>query len=507
MRKLLILIAVLVVAASGWKAYELFRPRADYDGQGNHYRLRIDADKRIAHIEADLWLSSDMLSMFDVQGVEGLPNGHLDLVENLQVSDAQGQPIRLRDLGQGDYALRGAQRIKLSYQVQLKHDQYTWPAGTEEVGYWTEQGLMIGGSRLFFSDGEQQLQGDIRVEVELPAGWNAYTPWAAADAPNRFAPSSRRDLLSNVMFFGTAHAERISEGGVELTLLLGERYVAAAPMFRDLLSTQLRSYFELFGGAPLSKHYLIIINEGASGDGGAFHSSFSQYIKGDADPINRVNWGYVMAHELLHFWNGLSLRPADHREEWFKEGATDYLTIQTLARNGQIDEALLLKRLENVPRRYVVARLLQRLRLDLRRAGFNKEVNRQLVYGGGSLAAWALDVKLREVSSDKIGLPELMRALYADRAGFDKTYTLDDIERIAEQLTEHDFRSFFAEAVESEAVFDITPYVRGGGLRIDSFLDEVYIQRDPAAEPAAAARFDAMFSPPQSATAVPSLAD
>ena len=60
-------------------------------------------------------------------------------------------------------------------------------------------------------------------------------------------------------------------------------------------------------------------------------------MQGDADERNRVIWGYVMAHELLHFWNGLSIVPADHREEWFKEGITDYLTIVTLARNGWLD--------------------------------------------------------------------------------------------------------------------------------------------------------------------------
>jgi aminopeptidase N len=32
-----------------------------------------------------------------------------------------------------------------------------------------------------------------------------------------------------------------------------------------------------------------------------------------------VIWGYVMAHELLHFWNGLTIVPTDWHEEWFKE--------------------------------------------------------------------------------------------------------------------------------------------------------------------------------------------
>ena len=50
-----------------------------------------------------------------------------------------------------------------------------------------------------------------------------------------------------------------------------------------------------------------------------------------------------MSHELLHFWNGLTIVPTDWHEEWFKEGVTDYLTIVTLARNGLIDETLVVQ--------------------------------------------------------------------------------------------------------------------------------------------------------------------
>ena len=81
-----------------------------------------------------------------------------------------------------------------------------------------------------------------------------------------------------------------------------------------------------------------------------------------------------MAHELLHFWNGLSIVPTDSREEWFKEGVTDYLTIVTLARNGWLDGELLSKRLENVPRRYLIARFAQ----DLAQSGALQEQMEQV---------------------------------------------------------------------------------------------------------------------------------
>ena len=466
---------------------------ADWDGKPNRYHVSIDAQASRAVVEADLWQQSDMLSMYNVMELQGLPNGQASLVEGMRVTDANGAVLAVKDLGAGDFGIAGGRRIRLAYAVRLEHDKYPWPAGMEEIAYRTDEGLMATGAALFFADGDAPVQAPIEVDFELPRGWQARTPWTRVGEGARFRVDSRRELISNALFLGTAHAESFDAGGVELTLVLGKRYRKSMPLFVDLLRTQLASYAEMFGGPPLSKRYLVIINEHESGDGGAFASSFSQFIQGDADERNRVIWGYVMAHELLHFWNGLSLVPTDFREEWFKEGVTDYLTIVTLARNGWLDETMLFKRLENVPRRYLIARFAQGLKMSVRDAGKDKQPNRQLVYGGGSLAALALDVALRERSGDKVGLPEFMRVLYAEFGKPGKTYTLPDLERIATTLTGSDFSGLFAQTVGSESYFDIRPSYAALGLRMDSFVEEMFISREPGATPAQQARFEAVF--------------
>ena len=479
-----------------WLLLPLSALAADWDGQPNRYRVRIDAQAARAVVEADLWQQSDTLSMYNVMDVPGLPNGQASLVEDLRATDAKGATVALKDLGAGDFGIAGGQRIRLSYTVRLEHDRYAWPAGMEEVSYRTDEGVMATGAALFFADGDAPVQAPIEVDFDLPRGWQARTPWTGTGNGDRFRVDSRRELISNALFLGIAQAETFNAGGVELTLVLGKRYRKRAPLFVDLLRTQLASYAELFGGPPLSKRYLVIINQHESGDGGAFASSFSQFVQGDADERNRVIWGYVMAHELLHFWNGLSLVPTDHREEWFKEGVTDYLTIVTLARNGWLDETLLFKRLENVPRRYLIARFAQNLRMSVRDAGKDKQPNRQLVYGGGSLAALALDVALRERSGDRVGLPDFMRALHAEFGKPGKTYALQDLERIARQLTGSDFSGFLAGAVGSESYFDIRPSYAALGLRMDSFVEEMFISREPHATPAQQARFTSVFGTP-----------
>ena len=87
-------------------------PTAAYDGKANHYRLRVDAQARRAEVDADLWLGGDLLSMFNVMPVPGLPNGQAEMLESLQVQDAKGRPLSFENLGSGDFKVKGGQRIR-----------------------------------------------------------------------------------------------------------------------------------------------------------------------------------------------------------------------------------------------------------------------------------------------------------------------------------------------------------------------------------------------------------
>ncbi len=465
---------------------------ANYDGQTNHYKLSISDDATVATVEANLWLTGDYLSMFSVQSLPDLKDGQAALIENLQVLDAKGKKLKYKDEGQGEWKTDGDQRVSIRYQVKLTHDNYQWPAGIEEVVYHTDEGLMATGYSLLLASGEK-MEGPIEVEVALPNGWQAHTPWQRIGDSNRFAVENRRELLNNALFFGSAAAETFQAGGIDLTLVLGKRFVSAKPLFTELLSKQLHSYQKLFAADPQSKRYLVIVNEGLD-DGGAFTNSFSQLIGEDATAANRVIWGYIMAHELLHFWNGLSMVPVDTREEWLKEGFTDYLTTMTMARNGIDSQEMLFRRLENIPRRYLFARYVQSPEMTVRGAGEEKQKHRQMVYGGGAVTAMALDIELRKASNDKVTLEDLMRSLFSEFHHPNKRYELADVIRHIKTLTGTDMTAFFATAVESKERFDFKPYYSEFGLDLDHFYyDEVYVRPELQATGQQKARFQTSF--------------
>lgn len=338
------------------------------------------------------------------------------------------------------------------------------------------------------------MHGPTEVRFALPAGWKANTPWRPAGAANTFTVPTRRELVTNALFLGTARAETFKSGGIELTLVMGQQYWPQRAMFMELIERQLKSYQAMFGKAPLADRYLVIINQDESGDGGAFAGSFSQFLRGYGDRATRPIWGRVVAHELLHFWNGVSMAPVDDKQEWFKEGVTDYLTVVTMAQNGLVDRDYLMQWLENLARGQMVARMGLGLKPTVQDAAKEKHKHWLLVYGGGSVAALAMDVELRRASGGKAGLPDLMKALYAQFGVAGKRYTLDDIVRVAKQVSGQDLAPMLARLVQSDKMPDQRATFAAIGLQLEQYpLLETFLLPAPQATQAERHRFKAIF--------------
>jgi len=462
------------------------------DGQTNHYRVHIDAGAHRAHVEADVWVGGNLLSVFAVTPTERWKNGQADFFEHIAVADMDGRPVAIENKGEGDFAVQGERRLRLRYDVRLDQDQYAWPGGAEEVAYHTDEGLAVTGYALFLVPGETMV-GATEVSFALPPGWHAQTPWRAGADADSFIAADRRDLVNNVFFLGTAHAEAFRSGGIDLTLVMGKRYWPQRAVFRELIDKQLASYLEMFGAPPQAKRYLLLINQGGSGDGGAFSASFSQLLKDDGQLATRPLWGRVVAHELLHFWNGLSLTPASDQDEWFKEGVTDYLTVATMARNGLVGRDYLVEQLANLPRGQQVARRLMGLRPSVRDAAKDKHRNWLLVYGGGSVAALAMDVELRQAGSS---LPALMRTLYAEFGLTHQAFTQDDVVRAARKLAGLDLQQVLEPIVARATPPDLAPLFARIGIQLEQYgMMETYLLRRPDDE-AARQRFRDIFGMP-----------
>jgi predicted metalloprotease with PDZ domain len=200
-----------------------------------------------------------------------------------------------------------------------------------------------------------------------------------------------------------------------------------------------------------------------------------------------------MAHELMHFWNGLSLIPATLSEEWFQEGFTDYVTSVSMYRAGLFDEAWLYRRFEAMQSRYAIGRFYQRSQASLQQAGHDKQPLRTLVYGGGAIVAIALEAQMRNASKGHKGIRDLMQSLFVEFGHGDNKYTTDDIVRHVKAVSGADVSQFFARFVVGSEYLPIESYLQQMGLHMESFLEETIITRDRAPTESAQRNFKAAY--------------
>jgi predicted metalloprotease with PDZ domain len=262
---------------------------------------------------------------------------------------------------------------------------------------------------------------------------------------------------------------------LQIKFALGAKFAKHKETFVSLLLPLAKAYQEMFGGTKFNA-YTIIVNEGKITDGGAFRTSFSQTIQGEITEASKVVWGHGIAHEFCHLWNGLAIAPAEQME-WFKEGATEYLAIAQSAKAGILHEGNLCKKLENTHRKYLIARMMQGSRESIQEAGKEKAKNRMLVYGGGTLVCFVLDVEIREATQQQKGLPDLMRQMYEEFGKTGKPYTLADLQRLVNQTAGKDLSSFFERFVVGKEFLDVAPYLQKLGLEMHTFMEEIYIAR------------------------------
>lgn len=458
-----------------------------------HYRVSVaspQADR--VDVRARFTLVADTIGMY-VTASPQLANGSADLVASLEVRDADDRPIAATNLGMGDWKLsRGAagEVVDVRYSVKLDHGQYDWGPGIDEVAYRTDDGLFFAASVLFVVP-FGGLQEGVELEFDIPPSWHVSHPF---DEDEGAIHTDATGLVDNCFFVGTHLEETISLDDFTFVLALGNDLAAERDLFVETMRPVLARAQTIFGGMPARNRYLVVANRYPRTDGGAYSGSYSILLDGPVDDASSVIWGHLIVHEVLHFWNGITLQPVSSREEWFKEGITDYLTVLLRARAGQEGREISYRKIENAYRRVVLSRMMMGNTEGLDAAGAHKQRNRMLVYGGGLLVGLALDLQIREGSRDQNGLLDLLKALYAEFAAQDRRYSVEDIQVIASRLAGRDLTEFFDTYVRGPGMLDLNPILASAGLRIDTVLDIVYVSELAEANSEQRARRAALFT-------------
>lgn len=239
---------------------------------------------------------------------------------------------------------------------------------------------------------------------------------------------------------------------------------------------------QLFGSAPRSS-YLVVMQEGPIA-GGAFNQSYSMMVEKPINSASAALWGHGMIHETFHLWNGRGLVPAEQME-WFKEGVTEYLSIQIQAGTQSLPRCILERKLETAYRRHFLAGVMGPP-ISLQDAGDNKNQNRMKIYGTGTLMALILDIEIRAATGNKSGLAEVLALMYREMAVNGKNYVLADVISYVNRVAASDLGYIFDKYVTGTEELNINEFLKKGGMILNTFYDDAYLAIDEGAAPLAA---------------------
>jgi predicted metalloprotease with PDZ domain len=423
------------------------------------YTVTISPDNWRKAIVSCRLATDDALSLWmNNNGAPRVPDGHGSFVRNLKATDADGNTVQIRDFGQAHWMMSSTenQPITLSYEVLLEHDKSSLPWGPDEAPYVTEDGIFWTGRALFIV----AEMNNVTLRFDLPDRWHVSTPWQpAAGEALAFSLKDQDELTEAFVFAGMHIEEQARVGDMEIALAFGTKMKQSGELLKTSAQNLLDCYAGLFGGTVPGR-MLIVVNRQQrehSFDGGVFGRSVSMLMGDTPNKENIEQWVPFVAHELFHLWNGEFIEHTG-QENWFSEGFTDYYAMVVCARLNLISEEDFIQRLRSACERYFTKSGQKPIR---------EAHDYELQYAGGSLVGASLDILIRKSTDNMKSLDDLMRCMYQEFGKTGKKYSLEDVIRVANKITQTDHTEFFKKYVEGMDELPLEEYLgyMGLGLR------------------------------------------
>ena len=436
----------------------LGNPGAVDDSQATYRVAFSGARRRVVHIEASLPRVGEQLRI-SPEGAESVPGRWGAFFQDLRAYDVEGRPVELEDEGDGSWSLpRGHEGgLQLTWKVDLQHDRKVEHRfGTDEVPYFRDDCVFLPTGALFLAPPELE---DARLEFEVPDDWTVSAAWPPVPGESWVFDIADHDELCRSVVLVGEHTEVVVDAArAEWVIAVGKELEPHVDELADALMRAADEAEILFGRVPAAR-YLMVANRGKGTGGSARVGAMSLVLQfSPGTPYDHM-WRHTLVHELVHMWNGVTLRRKDLRCEWFAEGVTDYVAALLLGRSELADDGELLALLGHQLTRYRRAQG----EVSLADAGFDKREQVDLVYAGGMWMGLLLDLELRQATKGKLALDDYFATLM-DEYDLERPYGLADLEKVADRLAGGGMRRFFQRHVRGERAVPVDMYLARMGL-------------------------------------------
>ncbi|KHL24906.1 peptidase M61 [Croceibacterium mercuriale] len=363
----------------------------------------------------------------------------------------------------------------------------------------------------------------VKPTVTFPEGWTVFTALdgqtSAGGRGNRVTwdPTDYEVLVDSPVFAGE-HAESWQIGrAMEMNVIADEaRLLAIKPENMQTYNRLMDEAVTLFGSRPFDHYeFLLGLTDKLGGIGLEHHRSSENTY----EPTTFIDWdtmGWdrnVIAHELVHSWNGKYRRPAglwtpDYREPmrdnllWMYEGQTQFWGLVLAARSGIQPKDVVLGAMATSAGYYSKQpgrawRSVEDTTMDpiinSRRSRPYTSLHRdEDYYNEGALMWLEADGIIRNGTNGAKGLDDFAKIFFAAQEGDygQRTYDFDEIADTLNQVFPHDWRAFLTlnmrtaglpapvegiEAAGYRLVWKEEPNpARAGQMASTSFLDLLY---------------------------------
>ncbi|HEY9405144.1 MAG TPA: hypothetical protein VIQ24_21010 [Pyrinomonadaceae bacterium] len=411
-------------------------------------RIRVEAERAQG---AKVWSFRN-----EYAGIVGLG----ERIENLSLSDMQGNEIAARKRASGEYeAMREA--TKISYEIKLDP-----PRGTNETAHasWLTavRGVLMPGDLLPLSTAR------VKLTLTLPAAWKV----ATVETRNGVGQYEIEDAEPSIFFVGAdVRMRQASVSGMKFMFATAGEWAFADEDVVGLVGDIFEKHARINGSIPRKNALILLAPFPQTSDASRWSAEtrgetvFFLSGRSTSKAAGLARLSVPLAHEILHLWvpNALALS-GDYA--WFYEGFTVYQSVRASVELGYLTFQDYLDSLARAYDNYLAGRQQDKYSL-VETSARRWEGTSSLVYHKGMLVAALYDLTVRRNSRGKRSLDDVYRALFRlHRTGVEsREGNAAVIAALNSVAGASDFSKHY---IESASPLDLTNALGTFGLKVES---------------------------------------
>lgn len=441
----------------------------------NEYSISFESSEPLrTKIEANVHLNSDTLYINPYCPSYTFEEGWATFIDIETMNSNSGEILDFTYLGKNKWLIKNRpveEPVKIVYEVDLTFTTHNWVTGNEQAGFYDGEAIYLV-TRSLFLYGEEHIRS--RIHFNLPDSWKVSTPWEEINA-NSFTAENIDDLYNNTIVVGKYGSYVFSYPALNLEVAFLGEFNNRKGLVKPLLEEIVPKLLTVFPSED--KHtVLMTMIKSDRDDGEAYYRSNGFTIKSLPTPENTIVWGNLLVHELIHLWNGKLMAGENYSDrQWFSEGFTEYLSNKLLAETGQTHVEDFIDKSQYMIGLYVYFRERQYPDISLVEAGTRKGTYRFAVYNGGWVAAFIFDIMIQEASNGEKNINDYLGYLFLNHQ--DTPYSLEDLEKALQELTNTDQSEFFDTYISGTELMPVKKYLNKAGWDIEyvPYEAEAYI--------------------------------